>query len=96
MSTAPQIDHQPRPAEKPLTLVRGDGAVEVVEVTRVAGEPAATVTSHAAAVVPGERSYAGPLGVVRKLADRAREDVDGAIERDPAANSRLEVVLTSP
>jgi len=96
MSTAPRIDHQPRPAENPLTLVRGDGAAEVVEVTGVAGEPAATVTSHAAAVVPGERAYAGPLGFVRKLADRAREDVDGAIERDPAANSRLEVVLTSP
>jgi len=93
MSTAPQIDHEPRPAEKPLTLVRGDGAAEVVG---VAGEPAATVTSHAAAVVPGGRSYAGPLGLVRKLADRAREDVDGAIERDPAANSRLEMVLTSP
>jgi serine O-acetyltransferase len=93
MSTAPQIDHEPRPAETPLTLVRGDGAAEVVG---MAGEPAATVTSHAAAVVSGERSYAGPLGLARKLADRAREDVDGAIERDPAANSRLEVVLTSP
>ena len=23
MSTAPHIDHEPRPAEKPLTLVRG-------------------------------------------------------------------------
>jgi serine O-acetyltransferase len=93
MSTAPQIDHEPRPAETPLTLVRGDRAAEVV---RVAGEPAATASSHAAAVVPGERSYAGPLGFARKLAERAREDVDGAIERDPAANSRLEVVLTSP
>ena len=93
MSTAPQIDHEPRPAETPLTLVRGDRAAEVV---RVAGEPAATASSHAAAVVPGERSYAGPLGFARKLAERAREDVDGAIERDPAANSRLEMVLTSP
>ena len=45
---------------------------------------------------PDERVYAGPLGLVRRLADRALEDVDGAIERDPAANSRLELLLTSP
>ena len=77
MSTAPQIDHEPRPAEKPLTLVRGEGGQDV-------------------RVVSDERSYAGPLGLVRKLTDRALEDVDGAIARDPAANSRLEVVLTSP
>ena len=30
------------------------------------------------------------------LSERFLEDVDGAIERDPAATSRLEVVLTSP
>ncbi len=77
MSTAPQMDHEPRPAEKPLTLVRGDGGSD-------------------ARLVSDERSYAGPLGLVRKLADRALEDVDGAIARDPAANSRLELVLTSP
>ncbi len=77
MSTAPQMDHEPRPAEKPLTLVRGDGG-------------------SGARLASDERSYAGPLGLVRKLADRALEDVDGAIARDPAANSRLELVLTSP
>ncbi|MDN5794914.1 MAG: serine O-acetyltransferase [Intrasporangium sp.] len=33
---------------------------------------------------------------MRGLAERVVEDVDGAIERDPAATSRLEVVLTSP
>jgi len=47
-------------------------------------------------VAPDERAYAGPLGLVRKLAERVLEDVDGAIDRDPAATSRLELVLTSP
>ncbi|MEO7754731.1 MAG: serine O-acetyltransferase EpsC [Terracoccus sp.] len=41
-------------------------------------------------------AYAGPLGLVHRLADRAREDVDSALVRDPAAGSRLELVLTSP
>ncbi len=49
---------------------------------------------------PAERhtrwSYAAGLTLVRELAERVVEDVDGAIERDPAATSRLEVVLTSP
>ncbi len=48
---------------------------------------------------PGGRhtfSYAAGLTFVRELAERLVEDVDGAIERDPAATSRLEVVLTSP
>ena len=81
MSTAPTVDRRPRPAEPPLTLVRGDG-----------GAPAPAVDTP----VPEERSYAGPLGLVRKIADRFVEDLDGAIERDPAASSRLEVVLTSP
>jgi serine O-acetyltransferase len=43
--------------------------------------------------------YAAGLGLVRKAREvsaRFLEDVDGAIERDPAATSRLEVVLTSP
>jgi serine O-acetyltransferase len=43
-----------------------------------------------------KRPYAAGLGLVRKVTQRFLEDVDGAIERDPAANSRLEVVLTSP
>src|SRR3954462_6421838 len=47
-------------------------------------------------VAADERAYAGPLGLVRKLAERVLEDVDGAIDRDPAATSRLELVLTSP
>ena len=42
------------------------------------------------------RSYAAGLGLVRTLAQRVAEDVTGAMERDPAAGSRLEVVLTSP
>ncbi|NUO89511.1 MAG: serine O-acetyltransferase [Dermatophilaceae bacterium] len=83
MSTAPQIDRKPRPAEPPLTLVRGDG-----------GGPAAPAVP--AEPVAGQPTYAGPIGLVRKLADRFVEDVDGAIARDPAANSRLEVALTSP
>jgi serine O-acetyltransferase len=81
MSTAPQIDRKARPAETPLTLVRGDG-----------GAPPPVVPAGA----PEQRTYAGPLSLVRKLADRLVEDLDGAIERDPAANSRLEVALTSP
>lgn len=82
MSTAPKLERERRPAEKPLTLVRGDGGAGA---------------AHAAERSEGpERTYAGPLGLVRKLADRALEDVDGAIARDPAASSRLEVVLTSP
>jgi serine O-acetyltransferase len=86
MSTAPQIDRKPRPAEPPLTLVRGEGGAPVPAVA-----PAASVAPAAE-----QPTYAGPLGLVRKLADRFVEDVDGAIARDPAANSRLEVVLTSP
>lgn len=85
MSTAPQIDRKPRPAEPPLTLVRGEGGV-----------PAPAAPAAPAAREAGQPTYAGPLGLVRKLADRFVEDVDGAIERDPAANSRLEVALTSP
>lgn len=86
MSTAPQIDRKPRPAEPPLTLVRGDIGTPVG-----ASAPAAP-----AAAEVGPPTYAGPLGFVRKLADRFVEDVDGAIARDPAASSRLEVALTSP
>jgi serine O-acetyltransferase len=88
MSTAPKFEHQGRPAEKPLTLVRGDGPAEA--------PPAAPAADVVTDVVTDESRYAGPLGLVRKLADRALEDVDGAIARDPAASSRLELVLTSP
>jgi serine O-acetyltransferase len=42
------------------------------------------------------RGYAAGLGLVRKLTGRVQEDLQGALERDPAARSRLEVVLTSP
>ena len=72
----------PRPAEPSLSLVRGDSAA----VASPSGEVAP----------PAPQRYAGPLGFVRKLAERAIEDIDGALERDPAASSRLEVVLTSP
>ena len=82
MSTAPKFDRESGGAEKPLTLVRGDGGASA---SRAAERPETA-----------ERTYAGPLGFVRKLADRALEDVDGAIARDPAASSRLELVLTSP
>jgi serine O-acetyltransferase len=55
---------------------------------------------HAGEQEPAQRhttkGYAAGLGLVRKLAERVREDIDGAFERDPAATSRLEVVLTSP
>ena len=72
------------PAHPSLSLVRGDARQEPSAETPEA-EPAGS-----------PRRYAGPLGLARKLADRLLEDVDGAIERDPAASSRLEVVLTSP
>ena len=68
MSTAPRIDRKPRPAEPPLTLVRGErggSAAPAVQVEPVAEQP----------------TYAGPLGLVRKLADRFVEDVDGASSR---------------
>ena len=71
-----------RPAEPSLSLVRGDSA------------PVASPSGEVAPSAP--QRYAGPLGLVRKLAERALEDIDGALERDPAASSRLEVVLTSP
>ncbi|MFM6849739.1 MAG: serine O-acetyltransferase [Terrabacter sp.] len=86
MSTAPQIDRKARPAEPPLTLVRGDGG----------GLASPVASADGAEHVTGRPTYAGPLGLVRKLADRFVEDVDGAIARDPAANSRFEVALTSP
>lgn len=53
------------------------------------GEPAQRHTAK-------KTSYAAGLGLVRKVAQRVREDLDGALERDPAASSRLEVALTSP
>ncbi|MER7072627.1 serine O-acetyltransferase EpsC [Terrabacter sp. NPDC000476] len=91
MSTARPLGRDVDRAEPPLALVRDERPTEVP------GAPPVTETPLAApgGPVPPTR-YAGPLGVVRKVADRVREDVDGAIERDPAAGSRLEVVLTSP
>ncbi|MGW5241539.1 serine O-acetyltransferase EpsC [Monashia sp. NPDC004114] len=85
MSTAAKIDPETprRPSEPTLSLVRDEAAQTA---------PPAAERSEAGA----GPSYAGPLGFVRKLAERFVEDVDGAIERDPAATSRLEVVLTSP
>ncbi|MBC9819743.1 serine O-acetyltransferase [Terrabacter sp. MAHUQ-38] len=80
MSTAPTIDLETTRTAEP-------------SLTLVRGEGA---TGDRPVVVADEPTYAGPLGLVRKLADRFVEDVDGAIERDPAANSRLEVALTSP
>lgn len=41
-------------------------------------------------------TYAGPLGWARQALSGVREDVDAAMGRDPAATSRLELVLTSP
>jgi serine O-acetyltransferase len=85
VSTAAKFDPQAahRPPEATLSLVRDEGAK--------AAAPAGQRPKGGATP-----SYAGPLGFVRKVAERFVEDVDGAIERDPAATSRLEVVLTSP
>jgi serine O-acetyltransferase len=83
MSTAVKYDDESEHPvhETPLKLVRADAA-----------EPAQRHTDH-------KSPYAAGLGLARKvreLSARFLEDVDGAIERDPAASSRLEVVLTSP
>jgi len=110
MSSAATIDPGAdpiRPVESPLSLVRSGAEPDRpplgggVSEARTGEEVAASITPSAptvatTAAVPAPRPYAGPLGLARKLADRFVEDVDGAIERDPAANSRLEVVLTSP
>ena len=75
-----------RSSPTPLSLVRGADAV-------------ATAPSAAAATASVRRSrrpYAAVLGLVRTVASRALEDLDAAIDRDPAASSRAEVLLTSP
>ncbi|MEO7448129.1 MAG: serine O-acetyltransferase EpsC [Humibacillus sp.] len=89
MSSAAPSDRVPRrrPVEAPLSLVRTEPSG--------ASAPIAT-TPHPAVGEPTTSRYAGRLGALRRLADRALEDVDGALERDPAATSRVEVVLTSP
>jgi serine O-acetyltransferase len=47
------------------------------------------------AAAPDE-AYAAHPGLLHRAVAHVREDVDAAIERDPAATSRLELVLTSP
>ena len=84
MSTAVKYEDDARGLthESPLKLVRADTA-----------EPAERHTATK------KGPYAAGLGLVRKVrevSERFLEDVDGAIERDPAASSRLEVTLTSP
>ena len=41
-------------------------------------------------------TYADRSGLLHRAVGHVREDVDAAIERDPAATSRIELVLTSP
>ena len=53
------------------------------------------VPSEAAATTT-EQAYAVRPGLLHRAVAHVREDVDAAIERDPAATSRLELVLTSP
>ncbi len=84
-----------RPAEPALSVVRDvrdapSPAVHVADRRAGAGD-ASPDASRPDVPVPG-----GPLGWVRRVVERAREDVDGALARDPAATTRLEVVLTSP
>ncbi|EWT01443.1 serine acetyltransferase [Intrasporangium oryzae NRRL B-24470] len=81
MSTAARTEPARR-AEPSLTLV--------TDRAREAGDGREPAQRHT------DESYAGVLGFVRKLADRALEDLDSAIARDPAASSRVEVLLTSP
>ncbi|WP_083283324.1 serine O-acetyltransferase EpsC [Humibacillus sp. DSM 29435] len=68
----------------PLALVRGADAVPPPD-----GDEAVTASAP-------RRPHAAVLGLVRTVASRALEDLDAAIERDPAASSRVEVALTSP
>ncbi len=83
MSTAAKIDPSD-PVPPVLALVTGQQSKE-----GDVREPAQRHTED-------DSAYAGPLARVRKLADRAREDLDAAMERDPAASSRLEMLITSP
>jgi len=83
-----------RAAEPALSIVRDvrDAPSPATHVAdRRAAADASTDASAADAPRPG-----GRLGWVRRVVERAREDVDGALARDPAATTRLEVVLTSP
>ncbi|MEO6997436.1 MAG: serine O-acetyltransferase EpsC [Terracoccus sp.] len=91
MSSAASVDPPSttpvaRASATPLALVRGEDAV--------ATAPTAAPASASARRSP--RAYAAVLGRVRTVALRALEDLDAAIERDPAASSRVEVALTSP
>ena len=82
MSTAVKLDSEIRVSpETTLKLVRTS-----------AGEPGQPPAAP-------RRPYAAGLALLRRLRtvpERFVEDVDGAIARDPAATSRLEVALTSP
>jgi serine O-acetyltransferase len=91
MSFAAKAETSPRPAEPALSLVRGGEGPDRAVPTEGAGGQETPDASGAP-----EQDRRGPLRFVRRVVDRVREDVDGAIERDPAATSRLEVVLTSP
>jgi serine O-acetyltransferase len=87
-----------RPAEPALSIVRDvsavpSGAADAHDARRVGGPDAST---DAGVTPPDGPGPGGPLGWVRRVVERAREDVDGALARDPAATTRLEVVLTSP
>ncbi|MDN5769001.1 MAG: serine O-acetyltransferase [Humibacillus sp.] len=82
----PSTASAPRTSATPLALVRGEEAVVTA--------PSAAVGT-ASARRPRRRSSA-VLGLVRTVASRALEDLDAAIDRDPAASSRAEVLLTSP
>ena len=90
MSSTAKAEAPVRQAEPALSLVRADGPDRVAPGAREHG------TAPQDAADGTEQTHRGPLGFVRRIVDRAREDVDGAIARDPAASSRLEVVLTSP
>ncbi len=84
-----------RAAEPALSIVRGvrDASSPVTHVADLRAGVGDASPEAPTGDVPGP---GGPLGWVRRVVERAREDVDGALARDPAANSRLEVVLTSP
>jgi serine O-acetyltransferase len=75
-----------------LPLRTDDEATTPVELKLVKG-PAAPEADAASTEPP---AYAARSGWLHRAVSHVREDVDSAMERDPAATSRIELVLTSP
>jgi serine O-acetyltransferase len=81
MSLPAHVTRRAEPSHPTLKLVKDTAAPE-------APEPVAAS--------PEVSAYAAHPGLLHRAVTHVREDVDAAMERDPAATSRLELVLTSP